>query len=160
VVSSAGFLPGGHEVAEEVLAVLAERGVPSEGLTSSAQVTPVHLRRADLVVTMARHHVREAAVLDPRSFRQTFTLKDIVRRGHAVRARQAGEPMSEWLEAVAEDRTPHDLLGDTPDDDVADPVGLPLRTFRKTANELERLTAELCDLAWPPGVRATREMTG
>ena len=48
-------------------------------------------------------------------------------------------------------RRPADLLGQSRDDDVADPTTDPLADYDVMAREVDELVAELVDLAWPAG---------
>jgi protein-tyrosine phosphatase len=148
-VSSAGFLADGQQVADGTLRVLHQRKVPIEGLTLSQRVTPERLGRSDLILAMARLHVREAVMLNRYVFERTFTLKEIVRLADAAGARRADESFDDWLRRIGDGRTPADHLGESDDDDVADPIGAPQRVFRKTANQVEELVDRLVGLGWP-----------
>lgn len=148
-VSSAGFMADGRQVADGTLRVLHQRKVPIEGLTLSTRVTPEMLGRSDLILAMARLHVREAVLLNPYVFDRTFTLKELVRLADAEGARNEEESFDDWHSRIAGDRSPADHLGDSDDDDIEDPVGGPARVFRKTADELEVLVDRLVGLAWP-----------
>jgi protein-tyrosine-phosphatase len=102
---------------------------------------------ADLVIGMARSHVREAVALaGPAVVNRAFTLKEIVRRGEERGGRAAGEPVDAWLARLAAGRRINDLLGDSDADDVADPIGGPRRHYERTATELDDLTARLARL--------------
>jgi hypothetical protein len=98
---------------------------------------------------MARTHVREALVDAPDLLDRAFTLKEIVRRGDEAGAREPDEELSTWLKRISGDRVATAFLGDSPADDVADPVGLPVRTYKKTAKELDKLLERFVALAWP-----------
>jgi protein-tyrosine phosphatase len=152
-VSSAGLLPGGMPATAHARFTVA--GLEDH---SSRQLTPELLADADLVLAMAREHIREAALLCD-CLTRTYTLKEIVRRGAARGPRRAGESVGEWLARIGAGRKPSDLVGDSPDDDVADPIGSSLATYRATAAELERLLGSLADLLWPdhpaPGLSGT-----
>jgi len=102
---------------------------------------------ADLVLGMAREHVREAVVLEPAALERSFTLKDLVRRGELMPRR--GGALGEWLAELAAERELRDLLGAAAIDDVNDPVGAPLAAFRETAAELDELASRLVGVAWP-----------
>jgi protein-tyrosine phosphatase len=115
----------------------------------SRQLDSTILERADLVVGMERRHVREAVVLDRRAWGRAFTLKELVRRASEVGPRASGEALAEWLERVNAGRRPADLLGQSRDDDVADPTSDPLADYDAMAREVEALVVELVDLAWP-----------
>lgn len=148
-VSSAGFMADGRQIADGTLRVLHQRKVPIEGLTLSIRVTPEMLGASDLVLAMARLHVREAVMLNPYVFNRTFTMKELVRLADDEGARGDDEPFDDWFARLGSDRTPADHLGDSDDDDIADPVGGPARVFRKTADELEQLVDRLVGLSWP-----------
>src|SRR5205807_9477899 len=97
---------------------------------------------------MAREHLREAVLLVPACWPRAFTLKELVRRGEIAGPRQAGQSFERWLAAVHAGRERGDLLGASAEDDVADPIGLPVRVYRETANEIDGLTRRLVELAW------------
>ncbi|MDP9019736.1 MAG: hypothetical protein M3N25_02860, partial [Actinomycetota bacterium] len=87
---------------------------------------------------------------------------ELVRRGRAMGSRRPGQSLGEWLRRAHVGRRPADLLGDDPDDDVADPIGGPDHRYAVTADELDQLIGELVGLAFAPaapsvGVATTRE---
>ncbi len=150
-IASAGLLPGGQPMpleTQEALRVLGHDG-PGLGAQRSHQVTDSDVTSADLVVGMARNHVREVVVRMPETWDKTFTLKELVRRGLAVEARRADEELRSWLGRVADDRDRQDLLGSATVDDVADPIGGSSSMFEQTANEIQRLCVSLSTLLWP-----------
>jgi protein-tyrosine phosphatase len=100
----------------------------------------------DLLLGMARVHVREAVVLRPQVWPRAFTLKELVRRGEEVGPRAAGQPLAEYLQKVHAGRSHADLLGDSTEDDVFDPIGSSRSVYEKTANELADLTDRLVAL--------------
>jgi protein-tyrosine-phosphatase len=104
------------------------------------------VRAADLVLGLERRHVQEVVLLDPAAFVKTYTLKELVRRGSQVGPREADEPLPEWLARVHQGRRPMDLLGASPEDDVTDPTGSNAVDHRTTAEEIDRLGAEVLDL--------------
>jgi protein-tyrosine phosphatase len=153
---------------------LARRGVPShihscglldEGVPASAHGVDVlraqqldlsrHRSRTitrdlvtgtDLLLGMARLHVREAVVLAPEVWPRSFTLKELVRRGEDIGARAAGQSVEEWLLKAHAGRTHTDLLGDDTRDDIFDPMGSSRAVYEKTAAELTDLTDRLVAL--------------
>lgn len=143
-VASAGLLPGGARATVEAAAT-----VPGLDDHVSRQLTPEMVAAADLIVGMTREHVREVAVSDRDSFGRTFTLKELVRRAEAVGPRRLGEPVAAWAERVGEGRSPLELLGASPDDDIEDPIGRNLAAYRRTAEELEALLDRFAALVWP-----------
>jgi protein-tyrosine phosphatase len=148
VVSSAGLLTSDKPATDTAVDTLAERGIDIDD-HRSRRITSEMLGRADLIVGMAREHVREAAVLRPDLYDRTFTLKELVRRGRKAGARTEDEQVPEWLARLVRGRLPKDHLGASALDDVADPVGQGERVYEQTADELDGLTTALVDLLWP-----------
>lgn len=146
-VSSAGRLWEGPPATGESVAALRALGIDASG-HRARMLTAAMGRRADLVLAMAREHVRHAVALDRDLWPRTFTLKELVRRGEAVGARPPGQPFDEWLAKVHAGRDLADVLGASDEDDVADPYGASRTVFERTAAELDDLTARLVELAW------------
>lgn len=147
-VSSAGELRAGVPAAPGSVRAMADRGLDL-GAHRSQTVTAEHLAEADLVVGMARRHVREAVLAYPDAWPRTFTLKELVRRGEAAGSRRSGQPLAAWLNLVHVGRQTTDLLGDDPDDDVEDPIGAPDRVYEATATELDDLVDRMVAVAFP-----------
>ena len=146
-VHSAGLLYGGNPVPNEGLKALADMGLDTSG-HRSRRMTADMVEQADLVLCMAREHLREAVLLSPRGWPRSFTLKELVRRGEEVGPREPGQPFDEWLSKVHAGRTRADLLGSSHDDDVADPIGMGQDVYRRTAAELHELIDRLVWLGW------------
>src|SRR4051794_25208997 len=145
VVSSAGSFDAGRPASEGAVRVMAKHGVDLAEHRSRV-ISPDVLDDADLVVAMARRHVRDAVVASPAAFPKTFTLRELVRRGEAV---GPAHHLSAWLTALGRDRRPADLLGDHADDDIADPIGQPDAAYERTAAELADLVERLARLLDP-----------
>lgn len=149
-VWSAGLLPGGWPLPPETQVALVRRGIdrPAVEAFRSCEITVGAVERAELVIGMAREHVREVVVRVPAAWERTFTLKELVRRGGAT-SRRADEALSDWLARAAQGRQRSDLLGSSADDDVDDPIGGAPADFERTATEIEALCASLASLLWP-----------
>jgi len=147
-VTSAGRLSGGWPATPENVEVMRSHGIDLS-THRSAEATPALVRDSDLVLGMAREHVRDALALDPDVWPHAFTLKELVRRGDALGARRSGETIPVWLARAAGDRDISTMLGSSPDDDVADPIGQSIARYEATADEIAALTARLAGLAWP-----------
>jgi len=145
LVASAGMLGSGRRPPPEVISVMAVRGIDVSGHRSRL-VTADDLMGADLILGLAREHVRHAAVLLPTAWPRAFTLRELLRHGHQAGARSPCEPFGDWLARAAPHRDRRDLLGSSPADDVADPAGGPLRGYQATAELLDRLTRDLVEL--------------
>ena len=147
-VHSAGLLRAGVPASEHGVAVLRGLGLDL-GTHRSTTMSRQLLQEADLVLGMAREHVRAAVVEEPQAWPRAFTLKELVRRGAEVGPRTQGQPLEEWLEKCHAGRLTGDLLGTSDVDDVADPIGQPRAVYERTAAELYDLVDRLVDLAFP-----------
>lgn len=152
-VTSAGELPGGVPAEGGSRRAMAAKGLDLHP-HRSREFTAEHLGAADLVLAMARRHVREAVLALPEAWPRTFTLKELVRRGEASAPRRPYQSLDEWLAAVHAGRRTSDLLGDDLLDDVEDPIGAPDHVYQATAAELDGLIARLVDLAFAPATPA------
>jgi protein-tyrosine phosphatase len=104
------------------------------------------LKEANLVMGMAREHVRHAVVAAPETWPRAFTLKEFVRRAEEIGQPVPGEPFERWLERIHDDRDRIALLGDSLADDVADPMGGPMRRYAATAAQLDDLAGHFVEL--------------
>jgi len=152
-VGSAGLLVGGRPLPPETRDALLALGADPVAVAAfrSRELSWDAVDRADLILGLAREHVREVVVRSPQGWDKTFTPKELVRRGEAVGPRPPTEPLEAWLRRVSDGRQRGDLLGSSDEDDVADPIGGTPADFERTAREIERLCAALQSLLWPPG---------
>jgi protein-tyrosine-phosphatase len=88
----------------------------------SQTIDAATLAQADLVIGMERVHVREAVVLEPSVWRHAFTLRELVRRAEDAPPRSPSQSLQEYLEGLSADRGRMDLMGSSPEDDIADPT--------------------------------------
>jgi protein-tyrosine-phosphatase len=146
-VRSAGMMSNGDPPHPEVISVMAWCGIDIASHRSRI-VCAADLAPASLVLTMARDHLRHAVITEPGAWPRAFTLKELIRRGEQIGPRPPGEPFSRWLSRAHAGRERTSLLGDSPDDDVADPAGGPLRAYADTASLLDWLVARLAELGW------------
>ena len=147
-VSSAGITFDGRAATDEAVKAAAAYNLDiSEHRSRLMNAELVH--RADLVVGMERLHAREAVVLGDSLLPRCFTLKELVRRGEAVGARRQDETVEAWLSRANAGRRPMELLGESDDDDVADPYLGPPRVYDACIAEIDDLVERLVDLIWP-----------
>ena len=146
-VHSAGLRGDGLEVSRGAVTALSPLGLDIGSHRSRGMAADM-LAEADLVIGMAREHVREALVLHPPAWPRTFTLKELVRRAEGVGPRTPGQPFEEWLEKIHAGRNRMDLLDSSPVDDVADPIGQSDAVYERTAAELGDLIDRLVRLGW------------
>jgi len=151
VVTSAGTAAGSAPLDRHTITAAAEAGIGlSDHVPRRADPDVVATDGADLVVTMAREHVRAIAVADPAAWPRTFTLKELVRRAGAAGAWRPGESWADWLRRIGEGRRTVELLGSDPGDDVADPYGLPARHHAAMVAEVAAAVDDLVRLGpWP-----------
>ena len=146
-VHSAGLQGDGYDVSRGAVSALAPYGLDI-GAHRSRLMTKAMLAEADLVVGMAREHVREAVLLHPEAWPRTFTLKELVRRAEQAGARAPGQSFEEWLDKVHAGRSRGDLLTAASDDDIADPIGMSSEVYERTAAEIGDLVDRLVAAAW------------
>ena len=146
-VHSAGLLRDDRSASADGVAVMAARGIDTS-THRSRRISADMVAAADLVIGMAREHVREAIVLVPEAWSKTYTLKELVRRGTDVGVRTPDQPIDEWLAKVNAGRTRTELIGASTVDDVADPIGQPRSAYERTAAELTDLVDRMVDLVW------------
>jgi protein-tyrosine-phosphatase len=152
-VASTGTSFTGRPASAFAVEVLRRRGIDIDDHRSRV-LDSDQLKGADLVLCMERAHLREAAVLHAPALPRVFTLKEVVRRGETIGRRLPEETVEHWVGRAGLGRKPQDVMGDSPDDDVADPIGQPLDDYKATADELANLVDRLVTLIWPPLVRA------
>jgi protein-tyrosine phosphatase len=153
-VRSGGLISEGVPASAHGVTVMAKRGLDLSA-HRSRPFTPEDVASADLVIGMAREHVREAVVMANDGLGKTFTLRELARRARQVGPRRTLadgrlEPLADWLARVGAGRRATDLLGSSADDDVADPIGMSKRHYERTAEEIETLVDTIVDLAFPP----------
>jgi protein-tyrosine phosphatase len=144
-VHSAGLMDDGSSPPPDGVEVMATRGLDTSAHLSR-RMTEAMLTDADLVVGMAKQHVREAVLLVPDIWPRAFTLKELVRRGEAVGPRNPGQSLMDWASSVHAGRLRTDMLGASEEDDVADPIGRRHSFYERTADELDDLTARMAKL--------------
>jgi protein-tyrosine phosphatase len=113
-----------------------------------------HVERADLVIGMAREHVHVVARSLPVAAARTFTLKELVRLLEGLRPLPGPvgpEALARRVQA-ADDLRSTGFAGNPHDEDVVDPLGMPLESYRAVAWELREWTQRLVDAMF--GARA------
>jgi protein-tyrosine phosphatase len=147
-VSSAGTAGWeGSPAMPESVEAAAERGVDISG-HRGRELRADHIEAADLIVAMAAEH-RDAIAEDvPDAAGRSFTLKELVRLLDAL---PPADPTASPAEALASRLAEADRLRQSGfeanpyDEDVADPLGLPLESYRAVAWELDEWSRRLAD---------------
>lgn len=151
-VASAGLLQPTMVSPAEVLAAMARRQVDlsrhrPRRLPDDFEVEP------DLVIGMAREHVRALVERDPAFyFPRSFTLKSLVGRAGTLGPRPPGAPLATYLAALGQGRDFRELAGMSTLDEVADPIGRGRAAFERAAGEIGTLCGALVDCLWPAAV--------
>ena len=133
-----------------------ERGVDI-GTHVARRLDASHLAHADLVVTMATEHRDAIAAWVPEVADRVFTLKELVRLIESMPPVVSSTDLVSRVAAAA-DRRRKGFTGNPLDDDVVDPLGMPVDSYRAIAWELDEWTERLAEgLAGPVPVPAQRE---
>jgi protein-tyrosine phosphatase len=145
-VSSAGTagLDGAGPTPEAVTAA-AEHGVDIAGHRARS-LDPAPASDADLLLAMAGEH-RDILLSAHGDLDRTFTLKELVRLLESLPHAPAGSGPASLGErvsqAAAARRAGH--AGNPLDEDIVDPIGMPLLSYRAVAWELDRWIGRLVD---------------
>ena len=147
-VSSAGTAGwDGSAAMPESVQAARERGVEI-GTHVARRLEGGHLAEAGLIVTMSTEHRDAIVAWAPEAADRTFTLKELVRLLESM-APVGGADLGTRIAAAA-DRRRDGFTGNPLDDDVVDPLGMPLDSYRAIAWELEEWTERLAEgLAGP-----------
>lgn len=106
-------------------------------------VTAADVHAADLVLTMAREHLRSVVATAPAAWPKTFTLRELVRRAGSV---PPATGVDAWLAAAGAGRRAAELMAPSVDDDLADPYRRGRGANDEMVRDLAALTAELVRL--------------
>ena len=145
-VASAGTIArDGAPAMPEAVKAGAEFGVDVSS-HSARRLRPEDIRDADLIVGMAAEHLEDVQALVPESESRTFTLKELVRLLEdtgpgPVDATASDGGLAGAVSDAHRRRTGSPAIPD--EDDVMDPLGLPLHGYRVVASELEELCERL-----------------
>jgi protein-tyrosine phosphatase len=114
------------------------------------------LADATLVLAMSGEHREHVVELYPRAASRTFTLKEFVRlleaeRDRPARAERGGvDPEAAMRDLVAHAAARRPAAAAYADEDVVDPLGMPITTYRAVAAELEEWCTRLADAMFGP----------
>lgn len=103
----------------------------------------------DLVLGLSRVHIRELLSVEPELRSRLFTLKQFA-RWIPDHPRPKASRLGPWLDREAR-RPGTDFLGDSADDDIADPVGQPIDDWRVMSNDLTHAIQAIIDGLFPGG---------
>jgi protein-tyrosine phosphatase len=123
----------------------AERGIDISGHRARI-LDRADIAEATLILAMANEHVDAVNLAAPAARSRTFTLKELVRLLEAAPGmpQEDRDPIAVRVEEADELRR-LGFSGNPHDEDIADPLGMPVRAFRVMADELEEWCARLAD---------------
>jgi protein-tyrosine-phosphatase len=144
-VASAGTIArDGAPAMPEAVEAAAELGVDVSS-HSARRLRPEDIRDADLIVGMAAEHLEEVRALVLEAESRTFTLKELVRlledTPRPVDATASDRGLAAAVSDAHRRRTGSPAIPD--EDDVMDPLGLSIHSYRVVASELEDLCERL-----------------
>jgi protein-tyrosine phosphatase len=150
VVSSAGTAGwDGSGAMPESVEAAAERGVDISGHVAR-RLDEDLVASADLVLAMAEEHRSSMKRTAPEAAGRTFTLKELVRLLEELPIHPSDRPANPE-EALVARVSDADALrrsgfdGNPYDEDIVDPLGLPLESYRAIAWELDEWCGRLAD---------------
>lgn len=103
---------------------------------------------ADLVIAVAREHLRAVVAVDSAAWSRTFTLKELVRRARAAGRVTSAGSFIEWRGMMTAGRRAAELLAPDAADDVEDPYGRGRGASTAMLAEVDGLVRELA--VWGP----------
>jgi protein-tyrosine phosphatase len=147
-VGSAGVRTRSGETTEaETLEALRESGIPS-ARQPVRQIDEAIAAGSDLVLTAERSHRSEVLRLAPGTVGRVFTLLEFERLLEAAQRHELHSRVNTLTELAAYADSARFVAGPAgPFDDLADPVGRPLESFRETQRLVERIVARIISVA-------------
>lgn len=145
----------GSSATPESVEAGAEHGLDIAGHVAR-RLRPPLVEGSALVLTMTTAHRDEILAMVPAAARRTFTLKELTRLAEALPAPASEDRLEDRL-AMAADLRATGFDGNPHDDDVTDPLGMPLDTYRAIAWEIETYTDRLVRALLGPAHAVARE---
>jgi len=134
----------------EAVAAMREQGIDISGYVARRMNRRL-IESADVIVGMASEHRDAAKRLAPSASARIFTLKELVHllvaAGPPPEARSPEVRLQGWIEQADAVRRAHPDLELT-DENIADPLGLGLETYKASAWELGMLCESLVDIVF------------
>lgn len=138
VTASAGTMGLiGHPMDDISATVLRELGGDPDG-HRGRRLTAELVAGADLILGAEAVHRSAVLRLDPLAFRRTFTMREFARLGSGLMRPSRRLALDELAERVFEvaSRRGWSPVVESVEDDIADPIGLPLPPTRKCAQQI------------------------
>ncbi len=141
-VSSVGLLEMNQMADPSAVAAMAGHGIDISGHRSRS-VAAVEVPTFDLILTMTREHLREIVIVEPEMYPITFTVKAFARELSAPRDGTLPDGFRARIRVLSAGRPTSSMLGQSREDDVADPYQLGQQEFDTTAAELAELSRHI-----------------
>lgn len=126
----------GNPIDPQVAGFIRELGGDAENF-SARQLTPEILEGQDLVLALTREHRSRVVEMSPAMLRKTFTLREFARLSPGVILDPSLDGARFWRALVPKAlRCRRSHSGAPEDDDVIDPYGRAIETYRTMAREL------------------------
>jgi protein-tyrosine phosphatase len=143
-VRSAGVIGhAGCPAMEEAVRAAAERGADISAHVVTRLGAPL-VAGSDLIVTMAGEHRADVARAVPEAADKTFTLKELVRLLDRLPSDVVATDLSATI-AQADALRRSGFPGMPDDEDIVDPLGMPVEAYRAVAWELDGWCERLAD---------------
>jgi protein-tyrosine phosphatase len=144
----------GNRATPEAVEAMAEHQI-DVSLHRARRLARLMIDQADLIVAMSTEHREAVGELVPEAAYRTFTIRELVRLldefpGHPDEGGSAEDRLRRAV-AWADARRSSGVDPEAAMEDIADPLGLSLASFRATAWELERLCGWLVEGLFGPG---------
>ena len=146
VVASAGTEGGSSPATDKAVDVLAARGIDLGGHRSRA-LTAELVVDAELIVAMTRRHEAAVTAMVPEARSRTFLAGEVARIGSGVGPVGEGGTAA-WVRAMDGARGGHFTTGRVADE-VSDPYGESLESYRRCADRLDGICATMARLLVP-----------
>lgn len=152
-VASAGIAaPSGATPDPKLQRVATELGVDVSAHRSQ-RLKPEHTAIADLILVMTRSHAEKVGAIDPSAAGRVVTLRAAAWKSRTSSGRDL--PFAEWVRLLTADVPLAERVWST-SQDIADPIGRPLRRYREMAAEVDSSLSALVR-HWPaPSAGTTR----
>lgn len=148
-VTSAGLgAPDGRQPDGKVLRVAAEHGVDVTA-HRSRQVQAADIAAADLILVMTRAHSRQVLAIDANAAGRTVPLRAAAWKAGTLAGFSSSFP--EWVRRLTAD-VPEAERANAGSDDIPDPIGRPLRSYRRMADDVDSCVTSLVR-HWPDRAR-------
>jgi protein-tyrosine-phosphatase len=108
----------------------------------SSSLVDSHLRTNDIVICMTNEHLRYAVGLFTKSWTNTFTLPDFVRRASMIGPRM-GANLNDYLAVIHKGRLLKDAWTDGGASDIPDPIERSLNGHQTILENVQKLTETL-----------------